>query len=86
MGDLSEDAPDDTEGLDAAAAHVANLLSTEPFDSRFSFSDISYVMSELEIILIILVTDISYVVYFWKITSVWFRKQLERLVHTFSLA
>lgn len=35
MGDLSEDAPDDLEGLDAAAAHVANLLSTEPTDSRF---------------------------------------------------
>ncbi|GAV72848.1 Abhydrolase_2 domain-containing protein, partial [Cephalotus follicularis] len=28
--DLSEDAHDDLEGLDAAAAHVANLLSTEP--------------------------------------------------------
>ena len=35
MGDLSEDAPDDLEGLDAAAAQVANLLSTEPTDSRF---------------------------------------------------
>ncbi len=35
MGDLSEDSPDDLEGLDAAAAHVANLLSTEPADSRF---------------------------------------------------
>ncbi|KAF2317967.1 hypothetical protein GH714_041291 [Hevea brasiliensis] len=33
VGDLSEDAPDDVEGLDAAAAHVANLLSTEPADS-----------------------------------------------------
>ncbi|XP_051151442.1 uncharacterized protein LOC127265604 [Andrographis paniculata] len=28
--DISEDAPDDVEGLDASAAHVANLLSTEP--------------------------------------------------------
>lgn len=35
MGDLSEDTPDDLEGLDASAAHVANLLSTEPADSRF---------------------------------------------------
>lgn len=35
MGDLSEDASDDLEGLDAAAAHVVNLLATEPGDSRF---------------------------------------------------
>ncbi|BBH08457.1 alpha/beta-Hydrolases superfamily protein [Prunus dulcis] len=34
VGELSEDAPDDIEGLDASAAHVANLLSTEPDDSR----------------------------------------------------
>lgn len=33
MGDISEDSPDDLEGLDAAASHVANLLSTEPADS-----------------------------------------------------
>lgn len=32
-GDLTEDAPDDVEGLDASAAHIANLLSTEPADS-----------------------------------------------------
>lgn len=36
VGDLSEDAPDDLVGLDASAAHVASLLSTEPSDSRFS--------------------------------------------------
>ncbi|KMZ55987.1 Acyl-protein thioesterase 2 [Zostera marina] len=30
VGDLSEDGPDDVEGLDTSAAHVANLLSTEP--------------------------------------------------------
>ncbi|XVE71651.1 hypothetical protein DITRI_Ditri10aG0168400 [Diplodiscus trichospermus] len=30
VGDLSGDGPDDLEGLDASAAHVANLLSTEP--------------------------------------------------------
>ncbi|PQM39208.1 hypothetical protein Pyn_02931 [Prunus yedoensis var. nudiflora] len=29
----SEDAPDDIEGLDASATHVANLLSTEPDNS-----------------------------------------------------
>ncbi|MBA0838790.1 hypothetical protein Goarm_004582, partial [Gossypium armourianum] len=31
LGD-NEDAPDDVEGLEAAAAHVANLLSIEPAD------------------------------------------------------
>lgn len=35
VGDLSEEGPDDLEGLDAAASHVANLLSTEPADSKF---------------------------------------------------
>lgn len=35
VAELSEEAPDDLEGLDASAAHVANLLSTEPTDSRF---------------------------------------------------
>lgn len=34
MGELSEDCPDDLEGLDSSAAHVANLLSTEPADSK----------------------------------------------------
>ena len=32
VGELSEDGPDDWEGLDASAAHIANLLSTEPPD------------------------------------------------------
>lgn len=41
VGDLSEDAPDDIEGLDAAAAHVANLLSTEPFDIRLGIGGFS---------------------------------------------
>ncbi|KAK6137116.1 hypothetical protein DH2020_029141 [Rehmannia glutinosa] len=36
--DISENAPDDLEGLDASAAHVANLLSTEPADSIGGFS------------------------------------------------
>jgi len=35
-GEISEEAPSDLEGLDASAAHVANLLSTEPPNSRFS--------------------------------------------------
>lgn len=30
VSDMSEDGTDDVEGLDASAAHVANLLSTEP--------------------------------------------------------
>ncbi|XP_047251556.1 acyl-protein thioesterase 1 homolog 1 isoform X5 [Capsicum annuum] len=32
--DISENAPDDLEGLDFSAAHVANLLSTEPADVK----------------------------------------------------
>jgi lysophospholipase-2 len=36
VGDISEDAPNDVEGLDASAAHIANLLSTEPPNSMFS--------------------------------------------------
>ncbi|GMJ07474.1 hypothetical protein like AT5G20060 [Hibiscus trionum] len=41
VGDLSEDAPDDVEGLDAAAAHVANLLSTEPADIKLGIGGFS---------------------------------------------
>ena len=37
VGDLSEDGPEDLEGLDASAAHVANLLSTEPADSMLLY-------------------------------------------------
>jgi len=36
MGELSEDGPDDWEGLDASASHIANLLSTEPADGNFT--------------------------------------------------
>ncbi|KAB5574148.1 hypothetical protein DKX38_001342 [Salix brachista] len=36
VGEISEDSPDDWEGLDASAAHVANLLSTEPADASLS--------------------------------------------------
>ncbi|BBG99043.1 alpha/beta-Hydrolases superfamily protein [Prunus dulcis] len=35
MGELSDDGPDDWESLDASAAHIANLLSTEPADGRY---------------------------------------------------
>lgn len=33
VGEISEDGPDDFEGLDASAAHIANFLSTEPASS-----------------------------------------------------
>ena len=36
MGEISEDLQDDIEGLDASAAHIANLLSTEPTDGKRS--------------------------------------------------
>ncbi|KAH9761939.1 Abhydrolase 2 domain-containing protein [Citrus sinensis] len=41
VGDLSEDVPDDLEGLDAAAAHVVNLLSTEPTDIKLGVGGFS---------------------------------------------
>ncbi|XLR35165.1 hypothetical protein HN51_044481 [Arachis hypogaea] len=34
VGELSEESLDDWEGLDASAAHIANLLSTEPADGK----------------------------------------------------
>ncbi|OIW11916.1 hypothetical protein TanjilG_18189 [Lupinus angustifolius] len=34
MGEISEDGVNDWEGLDASAAHIANLLSTEPADVK----------------------------------------------------
>lgn len=34
MGEISEDLHDDIEGLDASAAHIANLLSAEPTDGK----------------------------------------------------
>ncbi|XP_021891479.1 acyl-protein thioesterase 2-like isoform X2 [Carica papaya] len=40
-GDLTEDAPDDVEGLDASAAHIANLLSTEPADIKLGIGGFS---------------------------------------------
>ncbi|RDY04422.1 Acyl-protein thioesterase 2 [Mucuna pruriens] len=41
MGELSEDGPDDWEGLDASAAHIANLLSTEPADVKVGIGGFS---------------------------------------------
>ncbi|KAL5671065.1 hypothetical protein ACJX0J_015371, partial [Zea mays] len=41
VADLSEDAPDDIEGIDASAAHVANLLSTEPADIKLGVGGFS---------------------------------------------
>ncbi|XP_012452249.1 uncharacterized protein LOC105774335 [Gossypium raimondii] len=41
VGELSEDAPDDVEGLEAAAAHVANLLSIEPADIKLGIGGFS---------------------------------------------
>lgn len=38
MGELSEESSDDFEGLDASAAHIANLLSTEPAGSKTAYS------------------------------------------------
>ncbi|KAL3650899.1 hypothetical protein CASFOL_007302 [Castilleja foliolosa] len=39
--DISESSPDDLEGLDASAAHVANLLSTEPADIKLGIGGFS---------------------------------------------
>lgn len=39
--DISEDGPDDLEGLDATAAHVANLLSAEPTDVQLGVGGFS---------------------------------------------
>ncbi|XP_051134776.1 uncharacterized protein LOC127253984 [Andrographis paniculata] len=41
VGELSEDCPDDFEGLDASAAHIANLLSTEPADIKLGIGGFS---------------------------------------------
>ncbi|KAJ8445568.1 hypothetical protein Cgig2_012456 [Carnegiea gigantea] len=37
VAEISEDSPDDLEGLDASAAHIANLLSTEPAGELLAF-------------------------------------------------
>ncbi|XP_038692983.1 acyl-protein thioesterase 2-like isoform X1 [Tripterygium wilfordii] len=41
VGELSEDVPDDWEGLDASAAHIANLLSAEPADVKVGIGGFS---------------------------------------------
>ncbi|KAF6152693.1 hypothetical protein GIB67_021353 [Kingdonia uniflora] len=41
VGNLSEDGPDDVEGLDASAAHVASLLSAEPADIKLGVGGFS---------------------------------------------
>lgn len=41
VGDLSEDGPDDVEGMDASAAHVEKLLSTEPTDIKLGIGGFS---------------------------------------------
>ncbi|XP_039122576.1 acyl-protein thioesterase 1 homolog 1-like isoform X2 [Dioscorea cayenensis subsp. rotundata] len=40
-GDFSEEGPDDIEGMDASAAHVANLLSTEPANIKLGIGGFS---------------------------------------------
>ncbi|XP_071710849.1 uncharacterized protein [Rutidosis leptorrhynchoides] len=40
-GELSEDGPVDVEGLDASAAHIANLLSSEPSDVKLGIGGFS---------------------------------------------
>ncbi|CAH2053612.1 unnamed protein product [Thlaspi arvense] len=41
VGEISEDLHDDIEGLDASAAHIANLLSTEPTDVKVGIGGFS---------------------------------------------
>lgn len=41
VADMSEDTPVDAEGLDASAAHIANLLSAEPADVKLGIGGFS---------------------------------------------
>ncbi|XP_077210290.1 uncharacterized protein LOC143845759 isoform X1 [Tasmannia lanceolata] len=41
VGNISEDCPDDLEGLDSSAAHVAKLLSTEPANIKIGVGGFS---------------------------------------------
>ncbi|XP_019150102.1 PREDICTED: acyl-protein thioesterase 2-like [Ipomoea nil] len=41
VGELSDDGPEDFEGLDASAAHIANLLSAEPADVKLGVGGFS---------------------------------------------
>lgn len=40
-GELSEEGPNDVEGLDASVSHIANLLSTEPTDVKLGIGGFS---------------------------------------------
>ncbi|KAL3837805.1 hypothetical protein ACJIZ3_022396 [Penstemon smallii] len=42
VGELTEDGPDDFEGLDASAAHVANLLTIEPADVKLGIGGFGF--------------------------------------------
>ncbi|KAJ6846874.1 acyl-protein thioesterase 2-like [Iris pallida] len=41
VAELSADSPDDVEGMDATAAHIANLLSTEPANIKLGVGGFS---------------------------------------------
>eukprot|EP01018_Ginkgo_biloba_P024500 Gb_17921 [translate_table: standard] len=41
VGDLSEEGPDDLEGLDASTTHVANILSIEPTEIKLGVGGFS---------------------------------------------
>ncbi|XP_074584903.1 uncharacterized protein LOC141840735 [Curcuma longa] len=41
VAEIKEDAPDDVDGLDASAAHIANLLSSEPSDVKLGIGGFS---------------------------------------------
>lgn len=41
VGELSDDGPDDLEGLDSCAAHISNLLSAEPSDVKLGVGGFS---------------------------------------------
>ncbi|KAK4375447.1 hypothetical protein RND71_006124 [Anisodus tanguticus] len=41
VGELSDDGPDDFEGLDSSVAHIANLLSAEPADVKLGIGGFS---------------------------------------------
>ncbi|PKI71161.1 hypothetical protein CRG98_008459 [Punica granatum] len=41
VGELSDEGPDDWEGLDASAAHIANFLSAEPADVKVGIGGFS---------------------------------------------
>ncbi|PWA50675.1 Phospholipase/carboxylesterase/thioesterase [Artemisia annua] len=48
VSDLSEDGNQDIEGMDASAAHVLSLLSTEPPNGKLQSSFVIYILSYLK--------------------------------------